>query len=79
MLYQAEREHNIDLGRSYVIGDKTLDIEMARCVGAGAALVLTGFGNDSIRRLESKAVRPDFICDNVLEAVKVILRQRGAA
>jgi D-glycero-D-manno-heptose 1,7-bisphosphate phosphatase len=73
MLYQAEREHNIDLGRSYVIGDKTLDIEMARSVGAGAALVRTGFGDESIRRLKDKTLRPDFVCDNVLDAVKAIL------
>jgi len=73
MLRQAAREHNIDLERSYVIGDKTLDIEMARSVGARGALVLTGYGRDSIRRLEGKALQPDFISDNVLEAVRTIL------
>jgi D-glycero-D-manno-heptose 1,7-bisphosphate phosphatase len=77
MLYQAEREHNIDLARSYVIGDKSLDIEMARSVGAAAALVLTGFGNDSLRRLKGKSLEPDFICEDVLEAVKTILEQRS--
>jgi D-glycero-D-manno-heptose 1,7-bisphosphate phosphatase len=74
MLYQAQRDHGIDLGRSYVIGDKTLDIDMARVVGAGAALVRTGFGLDSIRRLEGKSLQPDFICDTVLEAVRAIIR-----
>ena len=75
MLYQAERELNVDLTRSYVIGDKTLDIEMARSVGAGGVLVLTGFGNDSVRRLKGKSLQPDFICRDVLEAVKIILAQ----
>jgi len=74
MLHRAQREHNIDLGRSYVIGDKTLDIEMARSVGARGALVLTGFGHDSIRRLMGKP-QPDLISKDVLEAVKVILQR----
>src|SRR5262245_3898428 len=78
MLYQAQREHNIDLSRSYVIGDKTLDIEMARSAGAGAILVLTGFGRDSVRRLEGKAVQPDFVSENVLEAVRTILENQSA-
>jgi D-glycero-D-manno-heptose 1,7-bisphosphate phosphatase len=73
MLLQAAREHNIDLERSYVIGDKTLDIEMAKSVGARGALVLTGYGPDSIRRLKGKALQPDFISDNVLAAVRTIL------
>jgi D-glycero-D-manno-heptose 1,7-bisphosphate phosphatase len=75
MLHQAEREHNIDLSRSYVIGDKTVDIEMARSVGAAAGLVLTGFGNDSIRRLAGKSLQPDFIGEDVLEAVRIILER----
>jgi D-glycero-D-manno-heptose 1,7-bisphosphate phosphatase len=73
MLHQAAREHNIDLERSYVIGDKTLDIEMAKSVGARGALVLTGFGWDSIRRFEGKALQPDLISENVLEAIRTIL------
>jgi D-glycero-D-manno-heptose 1,7-bisphosphate phosphatase len=76
MLHRAAGEHQIDLSRSFVIGDKTLDIEMARAVGAGAALVLTGFGRDSIRRLEGKPLQPDFICENALEAVRIILGRR---
>jgi len=76
MLHQAEREHGIDLGHSYVIGDKTLDIEMARSVGARGVLVLTGFGRDSIRRLEGKPMQPDLICKDVLEAVRMILEQQ---
>ena len=79
MLYQAAREHNIDLERSYVIGDKTMDIEMAKSVGARGALVLTGFGRDSIRRFEGKALQPDLISENVLEAIKTILAENTGA
>ena len=78
MLHQAQREHNIDLSRSYVIGDKTLDIEMARSVGASGVLVLTGFGRDSVRRLEGKPLQPDFVSENILEAVRMILDRQPA-
>jgi D-glycero-D-manno-heptose 1,7-bisphosphate phosphatase len=75
MLHQAALEHNIDLGRSYVIGDKTLDIEMARSVGARGVLVLTGYGHDSVRRLEGKPFQPDLISETVLEAIRTILAE----
>jgi len=73
MLYRAGREHRIDLTTCYVIGDKTLDIQVARSVGARGALVLTGFGRDSINRFQGSALQPDLICDNVLEAVRAVL------
>ena len=76
MLYKAEREHQIDLTASYVIGDKTLDIQVARSVGARGALVLTGFGRDSIHRFQGSALQPDLVCDNVLEAVRAVLLKR---
>jgi D-glycero-D-manno-heptose 1,7-bisphosphate phosphatase len=40
MLLQAQRELEIDLGNSYVIGDKHLDVETAYAVGAKGVLVL---------------------------------------
>jgi len=39
MLLRARRERGFDLARSYVIGDRMLDVEMARRVGAKAVLV----------------------------------------
>jgi D-glycero-D-manno-heptose 1,7-bisphosphate phosphatase len=40
----AEREHQIDLLRSYTIGDHPHDVEFARSVGATGIYVLTGHG-----------------------------------
>jgi histidinol phosphatase-like enzyme len=40
----AERDHNIDLGRSFVVGDHPSDIELAHAVGAKGIYVLTGHG-----------------------------------
>jgi len=44
MLLQAARDLDIDLGRSYMIGDKEADIEAGRRAGCTSFLVLTGYG-----------------------------------
>ncbi len=43
-LLVAEREHRIDLLRSYTVGDHPHDVEFARSVGATGIYVLTGHG-----------------------------------
>jgi D-glycero-D-manno-heptose 1,7-bisphosphate phosphatase len=40
----AEREHHIDLPRSFAVGDHPHDVEFARSVGATGIYVLTGHG-----------------------------------
>jgi D-glycero-D-manno-heptose 1,7-bisphosphate phosphatase len=44
MLLQAAREHGIDLGRSYMVGDKVADVEAGLAAGCHPLLVLTGHG-----------------------------------
>ena len=44
MLLQAATEHNIDLQRSYMIGDKLADIEAGEAAGCNTILVSTGYG-----------------------------------
>jgi L-threonylcarbamoyladenylate synthase len=43
-LRQAERDHGIDLERSYVVGDHPSDVELADSAGAHGVYVLTGHG-----------------------------------
>ncbi len=71
MLLRASRELDIDLARSYVIGDSRRDIDMARRVGAQGILVRTGHGtqwNDP----ESAA----HVADDILDAVEWVMRKR---
>lgn len=44
MLLQAAREHDIDLARSYLIGDKISDVEAGLSAGVTPILVETGYG-----------------------------------
>jgi D-glycero-D-manno-heptose 1,7-bisphosphate phosphatase len=44
MLLEAAAEFDIDLARSFIVGDKTADIECGRRAGVKTILVLTGYG-----------------------------------
>src|SRR3990167_4245739 len=78
MLLKAAREHNISLHRSYVIGDKIIDIKTAHSVGAKGILVLTGYGAEEIKSVTKDSEdRPDHVAPNLYEAVTWVLRQTG--
>ncbi|MFM8885403.1 MAG: D-glycero-alpha-D-manno-heptose-1,7-bisphosphate 7-phosphatase [Chthoniobacterales bacterium] len=45
MLEEAAREHGLDLARSWMVGDKTSDIECGKNAGLRTVLVETGHGH----------------------------------
>jgi histidinol-phosphate phosphatase family protein len=71
MLKWGVRDLNIDLGRSWLVGDTTVDLQTARNAGVPSVLVQTGAGGADGKY----PARPDHTCANVLEAVKWILEQ----
>ncbi len=76
LLFKAKEDFNIDLEHSYVIGDKISDVELAKRVGATGVMVLTGYGlGEYTYQREQWKVEPDFIAENLLEAVEWILHQ----
>ena len=79
MLLQAARELNIDLSRSYLVGDRFLDMEAAKNAGAKGILVKTGYEDllqdDGLDRA-TPAGKPDFIAPDILEAVLWILKDQ---
>jgi len=66
MILNARAEYNIDLKKSYIIGDKEADMLLAKAAGAKAILVLTGQGKES-----SNA---DYTAKDLKEAVEWILK-----
>src|SRR5262245_15442054 len=44
MVRQAQQQFDLDLARSFVVGDKLSDVELAGSVGARGILVRTGYG-----------------------------------
>ncbi len=75
MLLRAMEKHNIELSRSAMVGDKISDVEMAKANGMTGVLVLTGYGRGELAyQSKNWQVQPDFIAENLLEAVKWILK-----
>lgn len=71
LLRRAAAEHALDLGASYVVGDKYSDVRLAHAVGAKGVLVLTGYGRGE-REYESGTWErpPDRVAETLLDAVE---------
>jgi D-glycero-D-manno-heptose 1,7-bisphosphate phosphatase len=70
---RAVRELGIDPARSFVVGDRWLDVALARTVGARGVLVRTGYGMTEETRPPDN-LSADEIADNLVAAVAWILR-----
>ena len=78
MLIRAAQEHDIDLSRSYVVGDKYSDIELAHRAGARAVLVRTGYGRGEWEYDRATWPRqPEHVAETLEDAVGWILEDAG--
>lgn len=70
MLRKAQENFDLDLNKSFFIGDTTADIETGKRAGCITILVKTGLkGKDGKFNVES-----DFIAENLVEAAEWILK-----
>jgi D-glycero-D-manno-heptose 1,7-bisphosphate phosphatase len=67
MVFEAERDHDIDLARSFFIGDKAIDIACGRNAGVRTILVRTGYG------AQETHAAPHWIAEDLREAARIIL------
>jgi D-glycero-D-manno-heptose 1,7-bisphosphate phosphatase len=80
LLKKAEAELGADLGRSWVVGDRHGDLELAWRVGARGALVRSGYGLGELTYHAPSWTRPpDLVAEHVLEAVERIVAQDPVA
>jgi D-glycero-D-manno-heptose 1,7-bisphosphate phosphatase len=76
MLERAAREHALDLRRSFVVGDRYLDSDLAHRAGARGILVRTGYGEGELAWHAAQWPRqPDFVAEDLTGATEWILRQ----
>ena len=68
MVFEAQRDHRLDLARSFFVGDKAIDAECGRNAGVRTIVVQTG--------VEEHAAPPpaDWIARDLGEATEFILR-----
>jgi D-glycero-D-manno-heptose 1,7-bisphosphate phosphatase len=77
MLYRAARELGLDLKRSFVVGDRYGDMELAFNAGTKAIFVKTGYGlGDFTWHAQSWPMQPDLVTENLETAVDWILRDK---
>ncbi|MFJ8064617.1 D-glycero-alpha-D-manno-heptose-1,7-bisphosphate 7-phosphatase [Psychrobacillus sp. NPDC096426] len=75
LLLKAKEMHNLNLEECYVVGDTGgSDMLAANKAGAKKVLVKTGWGEGSLTkyRYEWQEVEPDYIADNLVNAVSWI-------
>lgn len=68
MVFEAAADLDIDLPRSYFVGDRAGDIECGRNAGTRTVLVETGYG------LNAAECTPDYRARDLVDAVEWILR-----
>ena len=71
MLTRAAEELGLDLARSWMVGDKLIDLEAGRRAGCRSILVRTGYGEATDGALA------DLVARDLPEAVERILEGRG--
>jgi D-glycero-D-manno-heptose 1,7-bisphosphate phosphatase len=72
LVERAARELGVDPSRSFVVGDRWLDVRLARAVGARGVLVRTGYGQSEEAQPEP-GITADEVADNLMGATSWIL------
>ena len=70
-IIEASKEFDIDLSKSFVVGDHPCDVEMGKRSGCKSVYLLTGHG----KKHKDEMVSTDFIAKNIVEAGEWILKQ----
>lgn len=76
MVEHAYADHaDLDRSRSFVVGDKASDIELARNCKSRGILVKTGYGEAVLKGEYQHVVTPDYEAHSIVDGVEWILAQ----
>lgn len=76
MALKAAAELGLDLGSSWMVGDKGADLGLAQSAGLkGGILVRTGYGEGTLEKLKAKGQAPAYVAADLVEAAELILKQ----
>jgi len=78
MLKLAEKDLNLDLKCSFLVGDKMSDIEAGYRAGCKTILVLTGQGNGELKKISEMNIKPNYISKDLFTAIQIINRNNSA-
>jgi len=71
MVLRAVSEHDIDLQRSFVVGDKQMDVQLGKRVGCRTVLIAPDAGGD-----EARPFSPDYVAPDLYQAAQWIIDQK---
>ena len=69
MLHQACEKYSLNLRRSYVVGDRCIDVAAGKAVGATTVMVSTGYGAEEIGDCRTE---PDYVAADLYDGVQYI-------
>jgi D-glycero-D-manno-heptose 1,7-bisphosphate phosphatase len=76
LLEQAAAELNLDLQRSFMVGDRWSDLKCGAQVGATPVLVLTGYGQGDLEYIgPQQEIQPAKVAEDLPEAAKWIMER----
>lgn len=76
LLQRAAKEFNIDLTRSYLVGDRLIDVETGRAAGTTNVLVLTGYGRQEYETSGMNHPPIDYVAENLYDGWQFIKQRR---
>ena len=74
---KAALEHDLDLTRSYMIGDTMRDMETGFNAKLRTILVLTGYGEEERDKYRDNPRQPDYIAQDLYDAAEWIIRDKA--
>lgn len=74
LVFDAVKEHQIDITKSYFVGDTAADIICGFNAGLKTVLVETGYGTESISILQKQNKIPTFVAKNLEQACMLIIK-----
>ncbi len=75
LIQKACRKFDIDMDRSYVIGDRVSDIELAKRCRLKGVLVKTGYGKGDLAYVfPNRQLKPFYVAKDLLAAVRWIIK-----
>lgn len=67
MILDAVKKYDIDLSRSFFVGDQATDVEAGKNAGVRTILVLSGLGKDQVHKVNPNDC---LVADDLLDAVR---------
>jgi D-glycero-D-manno-heptose 1,7-bisphosphate phosphatase len=74
LISRAAKNFDIDLKKSWMVGDRYSDVELARNAGVKSMFVLSGYGRGEWEHQRASwTEQPDLVAEDLLEAVRLIV------